>query len=72
MAEGLRRGRVVSEHEEVLKFRYHIDISSTCLQARGSVSAPKIDGEPLRLHSSEERVFGDQYGGLLSGDSDGG
>ena len=39
--------------------RYHMGISSTCPQARSSVPAPQINGEPLRLHPSEERMFGD-------------
>jgi hypothetical protein len=52
--------------------RYHVDISSTCPQTLSSVPAPQINGGPFRLHSSEERMLGDQYGGLLSDNSNGG
>lgn len=52
--------------------RYHVYISQTYPQAHSSVSAPQINGQPLRPHSSEKRMFGYQHGELLSDYSNGG
>ena len=63
---------LLASMKKYYNFCYHVDTSLTRLQARSSVPAPQIDGEPLRLYSSEERMSGDQYSGLLSDDSNGG
>jgi hypothetical protein len=50
----------------------HVNASSTCSQACSTVPAPQIDREPLRLNPCKQCVFGDQYCGLLSNNSNGG
>ena len=52
--------------------RLQVHFSSIHLQVCSPVPTPQIDGEPLRLHSCEKCMFGDQYSRLLSDDSNGG
>jgi hypothetical protein len=52
--------------------RYHVGISPARLQAHTPVPTPQINGGPFRLHSSKQRMLGDQYSGLLSDNSNGG